>query len=415
MKYIETDSEQAFEYIKTHNVFLTGPPGCGKSYLTKQYIEYCINNKITVAVTASTGIAAKLIGGNTIHSWSGIQIVEPTDSFDKILARVLAKPKIVRRWKRAQALIIDEISLLDKLVLEYLDKIAKNIRTNNNYFGGIKLLLVGDFFQLPPINGEFCFTSEIWENMFDYGINLNKIYRSDDIRLNKILRTIRKAKPLKKNMIKALEARISDKEIYPILTPLRNNARYYNENKMKENPNPEYVYNAKFSENCNNEMMKKAVLNMSPLEEKLVLKKDCTVVCLINDNLKGLVNGMVGVVIGFINESPIVNFEGTNHIMEPYNWSKVENEQKIEMTQIPLLLAYALTIHRCQGMTLNQASILLNRNVFECGQAYVALSRLKSLDNLYLLKFNPNVFKVNEMVKEYYRKSFIVKNDIPHQ
>ncbi len=406
MKYIECGNNIAFDYILKYNIFLTGPPGSGKSYITKEYIDYCKNNKIPVAITASTGIAAKQINGSTIHSWSGIEIVNNNDEYDKILQRVIKKPNVVRRWKRVKVLIIDEISLLDCKIFDFLNKIGQYIRNNNMYFGGIQLLIVGDFYQLPPINGTFCFMSDEWDNIFDYGINLNTIFRSNDIRLNKILKTIRKAKPLKKNMIKLLESKKSNNPVYPILTPLREDARYYNEQKLNENKNKEHIHKAIFSENCiSNEIIKKTILNISPLEEILVLKKDCTVVCIVNDAEKGLVNGMVGTVVDFIDDIPIVCFDGVNHIIMPHTWTKEadgDNKQLYHMTQIPLLLAYALTIHRCQGMTLNQASIVLNEKIFEAGQAYVALSRLKSINNLTLLDFKPDVFRVNKMVKQYY-------------
>jgi ATP-dependent DNA helicase PIF1 len=408
MKYIEQDSETALNLIKkSNNCFLTGPPGSGKSHIIREYIKYCKSEYINVGITASTGIAAKIIEGYTIHSWSGIEIVDMKDTYDDVLKRVINKPNIVKRWRIVNVLIIDEISLLDCKVFDFLNRIGKHIRNNTKPFGGIKLLIVGDFYQLPPVCGDFCFNSNDWNNIFEYSINLTSSYRSNDIKLTKILRTIRKAKPLKKNMIKALESRILDTQedgtinwVYPVLVPLRETARNINQNKLNENTNKEYIYNAMFSTQCNNSVIKKMVLNMSPME-------GCSVVNIVNDNIRGLMNGMVGSIVDFVNDKPVVNFEGKVYIMDYHVWTKTtDNNEMVFMKQIPLLIAYALTIHRCQGMTLNQASIILDKNIFECGQAYVALSRLKSLDNMYLtgndMTINPNVFMVNQKVKDYY-------------
>ncbi len=415
MKYIETDGDEALNIIKkSKNCFLTGPPGSGKSYIIREYVKYCKYEYFNIGITASTGIAAKIIDGNTIHSWSGIEIVETIDTYEDVLKRVICKPNIVKRWRSVNVLIIDEISLLDCKVFDFLNRIGMHIRNNSRPFGGIKLLIVGDFYQLPPVCGTFCFNSADWENIFEYGINLTSIYRSEDIRLTKILKTIRKAHPLKTNMIKALESRIIDTQengeinwVYPVLVPLRELARNINEKKLNENPNKEYVYTAMFSTHCSNPNIKKMVLNMSPMEEKLILKKGCSVVNIINDNDRGLMNGMVGTVVNFINDKPVVDFEGNQYIMDYNIWTK-PSENNIDglyfMKQIPLLVAYSLTIHRCQGMTLNQASIMLDRNIFECGQAYVALSRLKSLKSMYITcnDLSMNVFMVNQKVKDYY-------------
>lgn len=404
MKYIECDGENALEYIKKYNVFMTGPPGSGKTHVIKQYIEYCTKFRISAGITASTGVASKLISGATIHSFAGIDIVERTDSFEKILDRVQRKPKIVSRWKRISVLILDEISLLDGMILVYLDKIAQIIRNNNAPFGGIRILLVGDFFQLPPINGEFCFMTTIWEDLFNYGIQLNHIYRSVDNRLNRILRTIRKGHPLKPNMIRALEQRINTTEVYPILVPLREMARNINERKMIENMNTPHVFNAIFSENCNDSIIKKMVLNNSPLEETLILKKGCPVINLVNDNTRGLVNGSIGIVVDIIHENVVVQFDGKNYIIEQHTWKKEHDNKHVYMTQFPLLVSFSITIHRCQGMTLSHATMVLDSNIFASGQAYVALSRITCLKSLNLLEFDPHVFIVNKSVLKYYKK-----------
>ena len=230
MEYINLNSDAAFDIIteKLYNIFLTGPPGSGKSWLTTHYIKYWKNKYMNIAVTASTGISSKLIKGTTVHSWSGIGIVNEDDDFDSIYKKVKANNKKVREWKKTDILVIDEISLIDLKTFDILNNIGKVIRNNNQPFGGIKIFIVGDFFQLPPVHGKYCFRHSKWENIFKYGINLTENHRSNDTKLNKILKTIRKGKELNEKMIKNLEKRVVDKEHYPLLVPLRSMARKIN-------------------------------------------------------------------------------------------------------------------------------------------------------------------------------------------
>lgn len=413
-------SDQEYDIIniiKNHNVFLTGIPGSGKTHVTLEYIKYLYDNNITCGITASTGIASKLLNNisvlgtkyistSTIHSWSGIDIIEKDDTLEKVIDRVMKKPFVVKRWRNTSVLIIDEISLLDSKTFSFLDKIAKHIRGNNKPFGGIRLLIVGDFYQLPPVNGNYCFESDIWETTFYYNINLKKSYRSSDKNMNKILNTIRKGKELKTNMIQKLKDRVVTKiERYPIMVPLRDMARTINNKMIVENKNTIFTSNAVYNKND----IKNIILKLSPLEDCLELKVGCPVIYLVNHHNKGLMNGMVGTVTDFINNKPVVMFPDIGeHIIDKYVWEKEKNNKMIRMEQFPLLLSYAITIHRSQGQTLTQASIILNKKVWERSQAYVALSRLKSLDGLDLLEFNTSIFNKfnsNDMkVKTFYKR-----------
>ena len=422
-KYININSDITIdiilEYLIKGNVFLTGSPGSGKTWITRKYIDYCTKNYSinSIGITASTGIAAKLLDVNgccmTIHSWSGIDIVDTNDNYDKILKRVLDKPSHVKRWKNTQVLIIDEISLLDSKIFIFLDMIGKHIRNNEKPFGGIRLLVVGDFHQLPPVNGKFCFNDmnqdgSVWEETFNHMINLTTSYRSNDNNLNKILKRIRKGKELKPNMIKALEKRNSNKILkdvkYPILVPLREMARSINNKKLLENDTKEYKFTAVY----NKPELKNLIQKYSPLEDELILKVGCPVIYLINDHSRGLVNGMVGTIIDFINNKPIVKFDNKEYIIDKHVWDKKDNNTLLSMEQFPLLLGYAITIHRSQGQTLSQASIVLDSRVWEKSQCYVALSRLQNLNGLNLLEFDKKVFNINrendKMVKKYYKK-----------
>lgn len=407
MEYINLNSDAAFDLIteKLYNIFLTGPPGSGKSWLTNHYIKYWKKKYMNIAVTASTGISSKLINGTTVHSWSGIGIINEDDDFDSIYKKVKRNTKKVREWKKTDILVIDEISLIDLKTFDILNNIGKVIRNNNEPFGGIKIFIVGDFFQLPPVHGKYCFRHSNWENIFKYGINLTENHRSNDTNLNKILKTIRKGKELNEKMVKILEKRVVNKEHYPLLVPLRSMARKINEDKMKKNENKEYTFNANYHFDKNKSYIKDLINKRSPLEETLKLKIGCPVINIINDHSRKLMNGMVGTIVDFKYDIPVVEFEGNNYVMERHMWEKKLNDKTvIKMEQFPLLLAYSITIHRSQGQTLNQASIILDENVWEKGQGYVALSRLKFLEGLYLLKFDPSIFLCDKKVKKYYKK-----------
>ena len=206
-------------------------------------------------------------------------------------------------------------------------------------------------------------------------------------------------------MVKILEKRVVNKEHYPLLVPLRSMARKIDEDKMKENENKEYTFNANYHFDKNKPYIKDLINKQSPLEETLKLKIGCPVINIINDHSRKLMNGMVGTIVDFKYDIPVVEFEGNNYVMERHIWEKKLNDKTVvKMEQFPLLLAYSITIHRSQGQTLNQASIILDENVWEKGQGYVALSRLKLLEGLYLLKFDPSIFLCDKKVKKYYKK-----------
>lgn len=390
---------------KLNNIFLTGPPGCGKTWLTNRYIDYWKSKFMNIAITASTGIASKLLDGTTIHSWSGIGIINENDDYNTIYDKIKNNNKKIKEWKKTDILIIDEISLIDVKTLEILDIVGQKIRNNNYPFGGLKLFIVGDFFQLPPVNGDYCFKYENWEYIFDYGIMLTENHRSSDNKLNKILSKIRKGRELSDKYNNILENRISTEEHYPLLVPLRSMARKINNDKMLLNTNKEYIYKATYYYDKSKSYLKDIIDRTSPLENELILKIGCPVINLVNDHSRRLMNGMVGEIVDFTIEGPVVMFNNKKFQMSLHLWEKeIDKNTKVMMEQYPLLLAYSITIHRSQGQTLSKASIVLDKNIWEKGQGYVALSRLQNLEGLHLLKYKSNIFKVDKNVKKYYKK-----------
>ena len=416
MKYIYSNSEDALEYLIKYNIFLTGPPGSGKSYLVNKFIDWATTTKnLKISITASTGIAAKIINGTTLHSWSGIGLGQ--ESKEKILEAIESKPYKRKNWKKTDILIIDEISMISGELWLLLDWIGQQIRKNDQPFGGIKIVAVGDFYQLPPVKGKLLIDNSIrFEKYFDYAICLNQMYRSSDLELNQILSRVRDGVKLSKKQNEILTSKVDNSNVkYPILVSLRDTAREMNNQKLNELNSMEYIYQS--STYCvNNKTLKKLdgvdyvnyknlALSECGMEKELVLKVGVPVINLINDPITGLVNGSVGFVEDFKCGNPIVKFDGMKIEITKHRYTKeLANDINVIVEQYPLLLAYALTIHRAQGQTLSQSSILLDQTVWEDGQAYVALSRLQSLSNLTLLKYNPKVFKVNVNVKEFYDK-----------
>ncbi len=418
MKYIFSDSESALNYLIKYNVFLTGPPGSGKSYLVNNFIEWTRKNSLNVAVTASTGIAAKIVNGSTLHSWAGIGLGQ--DTKEKLLEKVIESKHKKRNWKNTNILIIDEISMISGELWETLDYIGQEVRGIAKPFGGIQIVAVGDFYQLPPVKGKMLIDSDIgFDKYFDYAICLNQLYRSADLKLNQILTRVRDGIKLSTEQNELLKSKVDKSNInYPVLVSLRETARTMNKQKLDEINHIEYKYTSdiycmdKHNQIINDTLLdnlKKVALADCTMEKELVLKQGVPVIYLINDPTTGLANGSVGFVEEFRNGNPIVKFEFTKVEITKHKYTKEFNDITVIVEQYPLLLSYALTIHRAQGQTLSQASILLDSSVWEDGQAYVALSRLSSLQNLSLISYNPKVFKVSAKVKEFYKQFDINK------
>jgi ATP-dependent exoDNAse (exonuclease V) alpha subunit len=413
--YINLESDIAFEVIKDNlfkkNIFITGQPGSGKTYLTNKIIDFInLTDCYNIGITASTGIASKLINGKTIHSWSGLNYFKEELDIDYYIKQIDSNKYVMNRIKKTNILIVDEVSLLSAKFIEILDLLLKYVKKSEKYFGNIKVIMVGDFYQLPPVQGKMAFESEIWDKIFDIQINLTSNYRTKDNKLINILSKIRQNLPLDNNDNELLKSKVSTNIVYPTLVSLRVQADKINKIEMDKL----YTKTMEYSAIYNKEEYKKDILKYSPLEDKLTLKIGVPVIYLINNSSYKIYNGSVGTVVDFVNGNPKVKFNQTIIEIEKHTFrdtqsvnlqSKINNQKiDLEMTQYPLLLAFAITIHRSQGQTLSQASIILDKSIFENGQAYVALSRLQSIDNLTLIKYNPLAFKASNKVKDYYHK-----------
>jgi ATP-dependent DNA helicase PIF1 len=392
--------------ISGKSVFFTGAAGTGKSLLLNYIINRLksIYSSTDIGITASTGIAAINIGGCTLHSFLGLGLAR--ENMDILKNKISKNNGAKNRWRNAKILIIDEISMIDPDFFDKVEEIARFIRKNNKPFGGIQVIATGDFYQLPPVNGDkLCFESKSWDLIFDEKIELTEIYRQSDFKFKKILNEIRygNISPETEVEIKALEREIDCPQgIVPTyLYPLRSEVKKENEKRLIQ-----LKGESKFYHSCDigDPRLLEQIKKNCPAPEVLELKLEAQVSLIKNlDNT--LINGSLGIVKGFSDKGyPIVYFPVSRRleIISPQEWvneiPKVKEDSKSIMAkriQIPLILAWALSIHKSQGQTLDFVRVDLSK-IFECGQAYVALSRATSMEGLQVVGFNKYKIKTNQ-------------------
>ncbi len=402
-----TQSE-ALIILKTGaNVFLTGEPGSGKTHTINEYVQYLHAHGIDPAITASTGIAATHIHGQTIHSWSGIGIKKFLSPYE--LDTIASNEHVIRRVRKTTVLIIDEVSMLDAATLDAVDQVCREVRQTAEPFGGIQVILVGDFFQLPPVTRgdekpSFAFRAKAWKSMSPLVCYLTEQYRQDDDAFLALLAAIRRG-DWDGTHIGLLEDRMVTEDLIMSdgaeLTKLfAHNADVDTINTRAlgsiDAPTNRYTMSDKGSAGLV-AALKKGCLSPEVLE----LKIGAIVMCTKNNQQKGYVNGTLGTVTGFESSTkyPIIRtHHGDEITIEPADWAVEDNGKvKAMITQLPLRLAWAITIHKSQGMSLDSALMDL-RQVFEYGQGYVALSRVRSLSGLHLAGWNEQTFMVHPEV-----------------
>ncbi len=389
------------------NVYLTGQAGSGKTYLLNIYIDFLKKNKVGVAITASTGIAATHLNGSTIHSWSAIGIKNNLTKSD--LSRIAFNTNTQARIKAAKVLIIDEISMFHSYRLDLVNQVCKQVRQNTKPFGGLQVILCGDFFQLPPINekdypdSSFAFKSGAWEELNLTVCYLDEQHRQLDNEFLKVLNEIR-SREVSEYTFEKLSGRLN-KNIQSKIKP----TRLYTHNidvdainsfELARIDKPEHIYEmTSKGKKYLIEALKKGCL----APETLVVKEGAVVMFIKNNKSKGYVNGTLGKVIDFDTDDgyPIVEtYSGREIVASPSSWQFEENDSILaEINQVPLRLAWAITVHKSQGMSLEVAEIDLSKS-FAFGMGYVALSRVRTLDGIRLLGINPNALLVDEEIGE---------------
>src|SRR3989344_431168 len=404
--------ETALSILKTGaNVFLTGEPGAGKTHTINAYVSYLRSCGVEPAITASTGIAATHIGGMTIHSWRGIGIKKELSPAD--FSRVISLRRASARVKKAGVLIIDEISMLDARTINLIDTVCKAIKRSPEPFGGIQVVLVGDFFQLPPVRREdeepykFAFESESWTMASPIVCYLTEQYRQSDSKFLGVLSAIRSGQVSQEHR-QCLDRCLVDFNSPKIKNvtkffPHNEDVHRVNSQELEKIPNKSksFVMTGRGKANLV-EQLKRGCL--SP--ENLELKKGAIVMFTKNNLHKGFVNGTMGTVMGFDQYDdenyPIVKIRhGRQLTVEPMEWTIEENGEAVaKIKQVPLRLAWAMTIHKSQGITLDEAFMDLN-GAFVEGQGYVAISRVKTLDGLHLAGYNDKALTVHPIVSKH--------------
>ena len=397
--------EEALKILKNgHNVYLTGAAGSGKTYLLNKYIQYLKVKRVNVGITAATGIAATHMEGITIHSWAGIGILRTAS--DKEIQAIAGVKRIAKRLQKTQTLIIDEVSMLDADRLDLIEKVARIARESWKPFGGLQVVLCGDFFQLPPVAKaneplpRLMYKSAAWQNLNLKVCYLHEQHRQGDQEILRILNAIRSASFDEAVVDRLYQCRTNELSLNPLsrfvkLYTHNPDVDLENERELARIPGGKYRYHMQMSGVLKiAESLKDGCL----APESLILKKGAAVMFVKNNFEKGYVNGTLGTVSGF-NETgfPVITLRNNKEIVaEPATWS-VEDNSKIlaQNKQIPLRLAWAITVHKSQGMTLDAAQVDLSK-CFERGMGYVALSRVRSLSGLRVLGFNDMALKVDE-------------------
>lgn len=407
------DQQKAYDYMTSRdNIFLTGGGGVGKSELIKRYKKN--NPERIIAVTSTTGTSALLIDGTTLHSYLGIGLGQ--GSVDSMTMKILKRTYLRKRWRELETLIVDEVSMLSPILFDKLEEVARAVRRNDYPFGGIQLILSGDYLQLPVVREDsFCFEAKSWDKCIDHTVYLTEIVRQKEVKFQNCLNKVRVAD--------------IDEEVRDILLS-RKGVELKNDFGIK--PTQLFSTNYAVSEINDEEMDKLAEEDPDFYEYNLSvewhvkkkdfveakIKKNCQavdclqlcvgaqVILLYNLDLENkLANGSRGVVTKFIEDKPVVKFlSGVERIIDYHVWDIEENDKTIlSICQVPLRLAWAITIHRCQGQTLDYAIMDLSE-IFEYGQAYVALSRIESLSGLSIIDIDFAKIKAHPKALKFYKK-----------
>lgn len=404
-----------------HNVFITGPGGVGKSfYINKLKEEY----KDEIVLTSTTGVSSYNLKGTTIHSFTGIGVFKHGDKVDSVIKK-LKKYKtyetVKTRVRKHSIIVVDEVSMLGKGFLELINEILKELRGNDRLFGGLQVIFTGDFLQLPPINDEFCFTSHIWKQLKLKTIYLTKMYRVNDPVYTSILERARLGKTTKednqelcrrlfayKKYLKDMEEQ-DEKDPQNILTiqptflySKKINVEDKNMEELYKNKNELLIFKSQYTDKH-----KSCKVDFDKLNDNLYLKIGAQVMLNVNLDIDaGLVNGSRGVVTSYNSDTKELKVKMLNNT--EYTFSKhefvYEEDDKVmyKVLQYPFILAYALSIHKVQGCTLDCAVIDLGFSIFEENMAYVALSRVRNLQGLYLQNFQSYKIFASKKALEFY-------------
>ena len=407
-------------FNNSRNIALSGPGGVGKTYQINQLKEYCEKENINMSLCASTGIAANLIGGTTLHHWAGIKPFF-VDKFREgnFIFYPSEKKESTKRIRKTKVLVIDEVSMLGKYTFDLVDHICRLVKKNNKPFGGIQVIISFDMLQLPPVKDEYIFKSAVWDELNFFIIYLTESFRTDDSIFFNLLSRARIGtinnddKKILQSRLNGTNEEFEKQGIKPtVLYSHKVDVDKLNFDNLKNLPGPYYNYKSidvvdtkTFGIITNNNINnltseeKKKAKDMfeyidTIVQKELYLKVGAQVLLTINKSVeKGLVNGSRGVVTSCQKEGVTVNFQNESVFID---YTSFEHEDECKTIYIrrylPLQLAWSLTIHKIQGQTLEYAMLDLGKSIFCAGQAYVALSRMKSLEGTIISSLDTSKF-----------------------
>ena len=441
---MEFTDEQNYAFAKfenNENIFITGPGGCGKSMFIRKIVETSKYKNNEIHVCAMTGCAAVLLecGAKTIHSWGSFGLAKGNNN---VIAGTIADNKYKRKnWRKVDILIVDEISMMSYKMFELMELTARKARKNNKLFGGIQIVFSGDFFQLPPVGDnddptskQFCFESQLFNEVFikENQIQFTKIFRQKDPVYSKILNKLRVGIITKSSLVKLNECvnkvlPIGTDNVRPtIILPLKSPVERINNESLRLLSGKEQHFHLKHERVLDDDLtvkQKAKLINVTKqnidmefihleksinCQKQITLKVGAQVMCIVNIDMDNkdtpICNGSQGIITHFHRESgcPVVKFNNGNLRTISYHSWVSENIPCVSIQQIPLILAWAVTIHKVQGATIDLAEIDIGSGIFECGQSYVALSRVTNIEGLYLKSFDPSKIKINSKVQKFY-------------
>lgn len=420
--------EEAFHFLTSsdRNIFLTGAGGCGKTKIINDYIKYCADNNISYGLTASTGIAAQLLNGQTVHSFLGLGT--GTKEVQEIVSKNWFKKRIEPILQDIDLLIVDEVSMIGSSLFDKKSQILKYCLDFVKPFGGLRIILVGDFFQLAPVQDEYCFKSEAWKEGEFMILNLFKNYRSISEKWTNILKKIRIG-TIDSEVKEFLLSRFTFNPPEDCLKVVCMNyeadkINRYEYNKIRNTEEITYYYSVSDPDEILNEQDITNFFDSHVINQRISLKVGTRVMIKVNSRDQEYVNGSMGEVVYIDKDEVVVELDSdhsqvvikkTAFVIEKkvpnpdFNKKKKKNinntpefiVKSAKIICMPIIYGYALTSHNCQGITLDSAVIDLSKG-FTDGQAYVALSRVKNPDKLYLTGFpSPESLSVSQDVIDF--------------
>jgi ATP-dependent DNA helicase PIF1 len=387
------------------NLFITGAAGTGKSYTINAIVELA-KPALNIAITSSTGTSAVTISGRTIHSFLGIGLAQK-DPYHLYIVAQKRYPKRIQQIKELHILVIDEVSMVSAELLDKISQYLQYVRKNKIPFGGIQMILCGDMCQLPPVSGDFCFKSKAWEEANFLCVELKQQMRqSNDDSFTQMLNELRFGLCTDKTFETLRQCTNPNfGEIKPTILYSKNidvdaiNAREFT--KLIQAGARKRTYKTIYSPEKTSKMYAESL----KIPDEVDLCIGAQVVLTVNLAVEeGFVNGSRGMITDFTDEGPVVLFKsGDQLIVTPYTYAD-DTDENIWCVTTPLKLAYALTIHKSQSMTLDAVIIDIGPSIFEYGQAYVALSRVRNLESVKVVNVTKSAFKTHPEVLRFYER-----------